>query len=195
MPLTDGSAYLASSSTGATYQTGQDTVVRQQFVNNGKLANTQDTNFRAVSNNWPVFGIAHDLGTVSSTASSPAVFVVGHARDPAIQYITAGGVLQSRSSYFWSAYSSAAAAVRCISAFAFHGKMNDTPSLGRSPRLSATTAPQSRAQTHLMFRCRATHLRSQLSTLASSRRRSVRRLAPLRSQSRRRLADTTRLTC
>ncbi|VDC02380.1 unnamed protein product [Peniophora sp. CBMAI 1063] len=106
-----GSAYLASSSTGATYQTGQDTVVRQQFVNNGKLANTKDTNFRAVSNNWPVFGIAHDLGSVGSTASAPAVFVVGHARDPAIQYITAGGVLQSRSSYFWSAYSSAAAAI------------------------------------------------------------------------------------
>ena len=117
-PMIDGSAYLASSSTGATYQTGQDIVVRQQFVSNGKLANTEDTNFRAVSNDWPVFGIAHDLGTVSSTASAPAVFVVGHARDPAIQYITAGGVLQSRSSYFWSTYSSAAAAV-CFSVVVF----------------------------------------------------------------------------
>ncbi|KZV67101.1 DUF1793-domain-containing protein [Peniophora sp. CONT] len=106
-----GSAYLASSSKGATYQTGPDAIVRQQFVSKGKLANTKDTNFRAVSDNWPVFGIAHDIGSVSSSASKPVVFAVGNARDPAIQYITAGGVLQERSSYFWTSYSSVASAL------------------------------------------------------------------------------------
>jgi hypothetical protein len=91
-------------SASATYQTGQDTVVRAAFINNGVLPNTQDTNFRAISNNWPVFGFAHNLGTVSA-ASAPVLFSVGHVRDPALQYETKSG-LQNRSSYFWSKYSS-----------------------------------------------------------------------------------------
>ncbi|KAI0036801.1 hypothetical protein K488DRAFT_81789 [Vararia minispora EC-137] len=108
--IQQGSAYFASTACSATFQSGQDIIVRQQFVTHGNLANTQDTNFRAVSNNWPVFGIAHDLGTISGP-SSPAVFVVGHARDPAIEYIVSGGAVQSRSSYFWSQFSSGSAAV------------------------------------------------------------------------------------
>lgn len=102
---------LTSSQTvGATYQSGPDVTVRAQFINNGKLPNTQDTNFRAISNNWPVFGLAHDLGAVTS-ASEPVLFSVGHIRDPAIQYIVAGGGTQPRSLYFWSQISSAAAVV------------------------------------------------------------------------------------
>lgn len=46
---------------GVTFQTGQDTLVRGQFINNGKLANTQDTNFRAINNDWPVFALSKDL--------------------------------------------------------------------------------------------------------------------------------------
>ena len=84
--------------------------MRQQFITNGALANTEDTNFRAVQDNWPVLAIAHDLGSISA-AQDPVVFVVGHARDPAIQYIVAGGELQQRSSYFWSKYPSADDAV------------------------------------------------------------------------------------
>jgi hypothetical protein len=58
----EGSAYYSmSGGDGVTYQTGQDSVVRSQFVSNGKLANTQDTNFRAVSDDWPVFGLSKDL--------------------------------------------------------------------------------------------------------------------------------------
>lgn len=95
-----------------TYQTGQDAVVRAQFINNGVLANTEDTNFRAVSDNWPVFAFAHDLGIVSITATAPVIYTVGHVRDPAIQYIVADDVYQPRSVYFWSAYSSVADLVR-----------------------------------------------------------------------------------
>jgi hypothetical protein len=110
--FTEGSAYYSTYNTqSATYQTGQDTVIRAQFINNGKLANTQDTNFRAVSNNWPVVAFAHDLGTVSTTTTSPVLFSVGHVRDPAIKYILAGGALQSRSLYFWSQYSSVSAVI------------------------------------------------------------------------------------
>lgn len=55
---------------------------------------------------YKVFAFAHDLGTVGSTTVStgPVVYAIGHVRDPAIQYITAGGVIQGRSLYFWSEY-------------------------------------------------------------------------------------------
>ncbi|TFK43420.1 DUF1793-domain-containing protein [Crucibulum laeve] len=106
-----GSAFYSTTNTvGATYQTGADVTVRAQFINNGRLPNTQDTNFRAVSNNWPVFGLAHDLGSVTSS-TAPVVFSVGHLRDPAIKYIVAGGATQARSSYFWSQFSSPAALI------------------------------------------------------------------------------------
>ncbi|KAI0375561.1 DUF1793-domain-containing protein [Pilatotrama ljubarskyi] len=99
-----GSAYHSTLKTnGTTFQTGQDIVVRAQFINHGVLTNSQDTNFRAVSNNWPVFALAEDLGNVNS-ASAPVVFSVGHVRDPAIQYIVAGEQLQERSLAFWSRY-------------------------------------------------------------------------------------------
>lgn len=84
--------------------------MRAQFVNNGVLANTQDTNFRAVQDDWPVFAFAHDLGTVSGS-SPPVVVAVGHVRDPAIEYIVAGGQTQDRSLFFWSQFSSVGAAV------------------------------------------------------------------------------------
>lgn len=39
---------------GVSYQIGQDTVVRSQFVNNGSLDCTVDSQFRAVSDRWYV---------------------------------------------------------------------------------------------------------------------------------------------
>ena len=79
--------------------------MRGQFINNSKLANSQDTNFRAVSDDWPVFGLAHDLGTVTK-ASPTVVYAVRHVRDPAIQYIVADNGRQLRNLYFWSEFSS-----------------------------------------------------------------------------------------
>ncbi|EIW80656.1 DUF1793-domain-containing protein [Coniophora puteana RWD-64-598 SS2] len=106
-----GSAYYSTqSSTSATWQTGADVDVRAQFINNGNLANSGDTNFRAINDNWPVFAFAHDLGTVSS-ASDPVIYAIGHVRDPAIQYVTAGNNLQDRSSYFWTKYTSVTDAI------------------------------------------------------------------------------------
>lgn len=97
--------HLLQNGTSITYQTGRDIVVRAQFINNGVLANTFDTNFRAISDDWPVFAFAQDLGKVSST-SDTVVFAIGHVRDPAVEYIVAGGAYQARSLYSWSAYPS-----------------------------------------------------------------------------------------
>jgi hypothetical protein len=69
-----------------TYQSGQDLVVRAQFVNNGKLTNSNDTNYRAIDNNWPVFGFCADLGQVGrSPATVP--LSIGLVRTPAVSYL------------------------------------------------------------------------------------------------------------
>lgn len=105
--MLDGSTYYSTSSgNSATYQTGADVDVRAQFISNGVLKNTQDTGFRAINNNWPVFGFAKDLGSVTG-ATDPVVFSVGLIRDPAVQYIVANNGRQDRSLYFWSKYNSA----------------------------------------------------------------------------------------
>ncbi|KAH8120127.1 DUF1793-domain-containing protein [Phellopilus nigrolimitatus] len=109
--IQQGSAfYSIAKSSGTTYQTGEDTVVRGQFINSGSLGNTQDTNFRAVSDKWPVFALAEDLGEVNQ-ASTPVVFSVGHFRDPAVEYIVANNQTQQRSAYFLTAYSTPADAI------------------------------------------------------------------------------------
>ncbi|KAF8974432.1 DUF1793-domain-containing protein [Flammula alnicola] len=101
-----GSAFYSTMNTiNTTFQSGADVVVRAQFINNGRLANTLDTNFRAIQDSWPVFGLSHDLGSVIS-ATDPVVFSVGHIREPALQYIIANGATQPRSLYFWSQFSS-----------------------------------------------------------------------------------------
>ncbi|RDW75997.1 glutaminase GtaA [Coleophoma crateriformis] len=79
---------------GMTYQSGSDATVREAFELNGKLANTQDTNFRAINNNWPVFGYAIDLGTIGKSASGigavdlvSTVFTLGLTQDMAAQFV------------------------------------------------------------------------------------------------------------
>ncbi|PCH41119.1 DUF1793-domain-containing protein [Wolfiporia cocos MD-104 SS10] len=102
--MQQGASYYSVLNTpGTTYQVGQDIVVRAQFINHSTLTNTSDTNFRGISDDWPVFAFAHDLGNISSL-SEPVVISIGFARDPAVEYITAGGAVQHRSSYFWSRY-------------------------------------------------------------------------------------------
>ena len=98
---------------GLTYQTGSDESVRTQFVQNGVLLNTQDTDYRAVNDKWPIFALARDMGNVTG-ATEPFVMSVGHVRDPAVQYVVSGGALQDRSLYFWSAYASVADAVSIV---------------------------------------------------------------------------------
>lgn len=100
-----------SQTTGTTYQTGQDIVVRAQFINNSVLTNALDTDFRAVQDRFPVFALAEDLGMVTD-ASEPVVFSIGHFRDPVASYIVAENEFELRSSYFLSAHSSIDDAVR-----------------------------------------------------------------------------------
>ncbi len=70
---------------GLSFQSGQDIVVRAQFVDNGVLANTNDANYRAIQDDWPVFGFCADLGQVGGTVRSVPLSI-GLVRTPAVSY-------------------------------------------------------------------------------------------------------------
>jgi len=95
-----------------TFQSGQDTTVRANFISSGRLPNTQDTGFRAVNDRWPVVAFARDVGSVGTTVSQPVVFSIGHLRDPVIQYVTTGNVLQSRVPFYSSQLPTPAAVIK-----------------------------------------------------------------------------------
>lgn len=76
---------------GLTFQSGADADVRGSFVTNGKLGNTKDTNFRPINQNWPVFGFATDLGSVSGPVNT--VYTLGLTQEEAIQFDGATGVV------------------------------------------------------------------------------------------------------
>ncbi|CAE6445178.1 unnamed protein product, partial [Rhizoctonia solani] len=106
-----GTAYLAANRTdGTTWQTGQDSVLRDTFLKSGVLTNSVDTQFRGVNDRWPIMAIAQNLGAVT-TQPQVATFVLGHSRDPAIEYNTGSG-RQQRSLYFRSKFTSEVDAVR-----------------------------------------------------------------------------------
>lgn len=71
-----------------TYESGFSVTVRSEFVSTGKLKNTQDTRFRAIGDEWPVFAFARDLGVVKSGTRSSFIYGFAHVRHPAIEYTT-----------------------------------------------------------------------------------------------------------
>ena len=84
-----------------TYQSGTDTDVRGAFSSKGALANTNDTNFRAINDSYPTFGFAVPLGSVEGTAVS-TLFTLGLAQEQAIQFDGASGNASVNS--LWTSY-------------------------------------------------------------------------------------------
>jgi Domain of unknown function (DUF5127)/Domain of unknown function (DUF4965)/Domain of unknown function (DUF1793)/Domain of unknown function (DUF4964) len=78
--------WATPATSGLTWQSGEDIAVRAQFVDNGNLANTNDTDYRAIEDNWPVFGFAVDLGTLGTTPATIPLSI-GLVRTPAISYL------------------------------------------------------------------------------------------------------------
>ncbi|KAL1998449.1 hypothetical protein VTN02DRAFT_6160 [Thermoascus thermophilus] len=86
-----GSWYWATDSVdGLTHQSGADVDVRGAFARDGRLANTTDGRYRAIQDDWPVFGFAVDLGSVGASAAS-ALFTIGLAQTQAVQFAGAQG--------------------------------------------------------------------------------------------------------
>ncbi|KAA8575420.1 hypothetical protein EYC84_004586 [Monilinia fructicola] len=93
--------WATQDTTNVTYQSGQDKAVRAAFEMEGKLPNTKDSKFRAINDDFPVFGFARDFGSVTKT-SQEAVFVLGLAQENAIQFDGSGGNITLPS--LWTSY-------------------------------------------------------------------------------------------
>ena len=97
-----GNWYWATDNTAnLTYQSGIDKDVRGAFTTNGVLADTNDTNFRAINDNYPTFGFAIDLGSVGAAAVS-TLFTIGLTQESAIQLDGANGDVNVPS--LWTSY-------------------------------------------------------------------------------------------
>ncbi|TDL21956.1 DUF1793-domain-containing protein [Rickenella mellea] len=111
----DSTAYFSMAKQGlsTTWQIGRDTDVRGQFNTSGGLLQTQESNFRAISTNPPVFGMSIALGNITTT-STPVVWLLGLLRDPVVQYTNGDGNNELRSSYFWSQYTTPQGAINFL---------------------------------------------------------------------------------
>ncbi|RMJ27040.1 Glutaminase [Aspergillus sp. HF37] len=86
-----GNWYWATESNDKmTHQSGSDVNVRGKFSSDGKLDNSKDTNYRPISQDWPVFAFAVDLETVDTTPAS-TLFTIGLYQTDAIQYNAPSG--------------------------------------------------------------------------------------------------------
>lgn len=83
--------YYATENTAAlSHQSGADVDVRGQFLDNGYLANTEDTSYRGIDDDYPVFGFAVNLGEVGSSTSS-TLFQLSLHQDYCVQFEGASG--------------------------------------------------------------------------------------------------------
>ncbi|KAJ3555355.1 hypothetical protein NM688_g2626 [Phlebia brevispora] len=91
--------------------TNIDTTCRSQFQQSGSLGSISAmVGPASISFPYPVFAMAVDLGTISST-SSPVMWAVGAVRDPAIGYTGFGGTEQYCRPYWSSQFKTAVDAV------------------------------------------------------------------------------------
>jgi hypothetical protein len=80
-----GSWYWATDNAdNLTYQSGKDDDIRGAFQKDGKLGNTNDTKFRAIDDDFPVFGFANDLGSIES--ATKVVYTLGLVQDVAVRF-------------------------------------------------------------------------------------------------------------
>lgn len=97
-----GNWYWATESNDKmTHQSGRDVTVRRKFSSDGKLDNSKDTNYRPISQDWPVFAFLVDLESVDSSPAS-TLFTIGLYQTDAIQYDGPSGMVAVPS--LWTSY-------------------------------------------------------------------------------------------
>jgi hypothetical protein len=99
-----------------TYQSGPAPSVRETFAKNGSLPNSQDTNYRGIQDNWPIFGFAINLGSVGASAVS-TLFSLGLAQEQAVQFSGASNVTALPP--LWTSYFDDDLAAVCLSRFEY----------------------------------------------------------------------------
>ena len=82
--------YATEDMEGLTYQSGSDNDVRGRFIEQGRLSNIEDSNFRGIEDNFPVFGFSVDLGEVDASAGS-TLFQISLHQENCVQFEGAKG--------------------------------------------------------------------------------------------------------
>jgi hypothetical protein len=93
--------WSTAAASSMTYQNGADVTVRQNFLSNGVLPNIQDSNYRAISDDYPVFAFANALGNVGTTPIN-TLYTIIHAQQNAIFFDGANGLVGVPS--LWTSY-------------------------------------------------------------------------------------------
>ena len=95
-----GTVLFATKTTNKlTTESGGADAVRAQFVANGHLDNSNDTDQpRPINDNFAVFAFSNAFGNVGTTATQPFTLLLGHVRDPAINF------LEKRQHSLWKQY-------------------------------------------------------------------------------------------
>jgi len=91
---------------------GDAEVLRPLFTKTGVLNNTVDPQFRNISDRWPVFAFAHDLGTIGTTKTTPIVYTIGFVREVLVQLSNLPNANSVRGPYYLTRYSSFPGVVR-----------------------------------------------------------------------------------
>ncbi|CAG8960693.1 hypothetical protein HYFRA_00013461 [Hymenoscyphus fraxineus] len=99
--------WSTGSDSSVTHQSGGHQTVRRNFIQNGKLPSTQDNKFRAINDDYPVFGFAQDLGSVDRTMN--VLYTIVHAQSNAVTFLGAQGQVSVPS--LWTSYFSSDAAL------------------------------------------------------------------------------------
>ena len=99
-----GTVLFATKTTNQlTTESGPGSTVRAQFVANGTLDNSNDTDQPVpINDNYPVFAFSKALGTIGITPTQPFTLLLGHVRDPAINFLEKSQ--HSLWRQYWSAY-------------------------------------------------------------------------------------------
>ncbi|KAK5700835.1 hypothetical protein LTR97_005352 [Elasticomyces elasticus] len=82
--------YATENTANLTHQSGADVDVRGQFIDNGVLANTEDSDYRAINDAFPTFGFAVDLGMVGN-CSTHSLFQLSLNQHDCVQFEGANG--------------------------------------------------------------------------------------------------------
>jgi hypothetical protein len=78
----------AQDAPNVTFQIAADTVARSNAVSGGRLDNTIDADMpRAINDRFPVLAFNSDLGAVGAQPTSPFTLIIGHIREPAVNYL------------------------------------------------------------------------------------------------------------
>ncbi|KAI4704821.1 hypothetical protein J4E89_009698 [Alternaria sp. Ai002NY15] len=93
--------YSTEAVEGLSHKSGADSVVRDAFDNDGSLDNAEDSEFRPINAEWPVFGYALNMGSVGSDVKSQ-LYTIGLCQDDAIQFLGADGLKNVPS--LWKSY-------------------------------------------------------------------------------------------